>query len=57
MAQQTDGETDEVFATRRTVLAALAALPPTLLVKMQSGPLTALLVKEFLALSATGLAA
>ncbi len=57
IAQQPDGKTDDVFPTRRTVLTALAALSPTLLVKMQAGPLTALLVEELLAQSATGLTA
>jgi tetratricopeptide (TPR) repeat protein len=57
IAQQSDGKIVEVFPTRRTVLAALVALPPTLLTKVQSGPLTALLLEEFLAASATSLTA
>ncbi len=57
MVEQPDAKTGDVFPTRRTVLAALAILPPTLLSKLHAGPLSALLLEEFLALSATSLTA
>jgi len=48
MAQQPDGSASDVLLARRAVLAALATVPATLLVKVQAGPLTALLLEEFL---------
>ncbi|MBV9688169.1 MAG: winged helix-turn-helix domain-containing protein [Ktedonobacteraceae bacterium] len=57
ITQQPDGNTGEMFPTRRTVLAALVTLPPTLLSKVHVGPLTTLLLEEFLALSAASLTA
>jgi len=48
MAQQPDGSVSDVLLARRAVLAALATVPATLLVKVQAGPLTALLLEEFL---------
>jgi tetratricopeptide (TPR) repeat protein len=48
MAEQPDGKTSEGLPTRRIVLAGLATLSAPLLAKVQAGPLTALLVEEFL---------
>jgi hypothetical protein len=57
IAQQPDEKTGGEFPARRTVLAALVTLPPTLLKKLHVGPLSALLLEEFLAQSATSLTA
>ncbi len=57
MVQQPDGKTSEVLLARRTVLAALVTLPAALLANVQSGPLTAPLLEEFLSQCAASLTA
>ena len=49
MGEQPDGKTSDVRLARRTVLAGLVTVPTALLIKVQAGPLTALLLEEFLA--------
>ena len=48
MAHQSDGNSSEVLVPRRTALAALAMLSTTLVAKVQTGPLTAVLMEDFL---------
>ena len=48
MAHQSDGNSREVLMSRRTALAALAILSTALVAKVQTGPLTAVLMEDFL---------
>jgi tetratricopeptide (TPR) repeat protein len=57
MAEQPDGKTGDVFPRRRTVLAGLAAVPTVLLTHVQAGPLTVLLLEEFLSQCSTSITA
>jgi tetratricopeptide (TPR) repeat protein len=57
IAQQPDEKTSDVFPRRRTVLAGLATVPTVLLTHVQAGPLTALLLEEFLSQCSTSLTA
>jgi hypothetical protein len=48
MVHQSDGTSSEVLVPRRTARAALAMLSTTLVAKVQTGPLTAVLTEDFL---------
>jgi tetratricopeptide (TPR) repeat protein len=48
MTHQSDGKSSEMRGSRRTALAALAIISTTLLAQVQTGPLTAVLMEDFL---------